>query len=84
MRSSHALLCATGVLLAACGTKPIKQSDMHIQQTPDTVARSSGTIPQPSKQAVVLPPPKNSRKDRNLQRRRYQSSSPRNTVRASA
>ncbi|MHB1117413.1 hypothetical protein [Sideroxydans sp.] len=31
---------------------------MHIQQTPDTVARSSGTIPQPSKQAVVLPPPK--------------------------
>jgi general secretion pathway protein D len=31
---------------------------MHIQQTPDTVARSSGTIPKPSKQAVVLPPPK--------------------------
>jgi general secretion pathway protein D len=46
------------VLLAACSTKPLKQSDMHIQQTPDTVARSSGTIPQPSKQAVVLPPPK--------------------------
>jgi len=58
MRSSHALLCATGVLLAACGTKPLKQSDMHIQQTPETLARSSGTIPQPSKQAVVLPPPK--------------------------
>lgn len=58
MRSSHALLCATGVLLAACSTKPLKQSDMHIQQTPDTVARSSGTIPQPSKQAVVLPPPR--------------------------
>ncbi|MBU0689377.1 MAG: type II and III secretion system protein [Gammaproteobacteria bacterium] len=57
MRSSHALLCATGVLLAACSTKPLQQSDMHIQQTPDTVARSSGTIPQPSKQAVVLPPP---------------------------
>ncbi|MFH2133782.1 MAG: type II and III secretion system protein [Pseudomonadota bacterium] len=31
---------------------------MHIQQTPDTITRSSGTIPQPSKQAVVLPPPK--------------------------
>jgi general secretion pathway protein D len=58
MRSSHALLCATGLLLAACGTKPIKQSDMHIQQTPDSTARSSGTIPQPSKQTVVLPPPK--------------------------
>ena len=62
MRSSHALLCATGVLLAACGTKPIKQSDMHIQQTPDTIARSSGTIPQPSKQSVVLPPPKTAAK----------------------
>jgi general secretion pathway protein D len=62
MRSSHALLCATGVLLAACGTKPLKQSDMHIQQTPDTIARSSGTIPQPSKQAVVLPPPKKAAK----------------------
>ncbi len=62
MRSSHALLCATGVLLAACSTKPLKQSDMHIQQTPDTIARSSGTIPQPSKQAVVLPPPKTAAK----------------------
>lgn len=62
MRSSHALLCATGVLLAACSTKPLKQSDMHIQQTPDTVARSSGTIPQPSKQSVVLPPPKTAAK----------------------
>ena len=58
MRSSHALLCATGLLLAACGTKPIQQSDMHIQQTPDSATRSSGTIPQPSKQSVVLPPPK--------------------------
>lgn len=58
MRSSHALLCATGMLLAACSTKPLKQSDMHLQQTPDSLARSSGTIPQPSKQAVVLPPPK--------------------------
>lgn len=62
MRSSHALLCATGVLLAACSTKPLKQSDMHIQQTPDTVARSSGTIPQTSKQAIVLPPPKTAAK----------------------
>ncbi len=62
MRSSHAILCATGVLLAACSTKPLKQSDMHIQQTPDTIARSSGTIPQPSKQAIVLPPPRASKK----------------------
>jgi len=58
MRLSHALFCATGLLLAACGTKPIQQSDQHIQQTPDSAARSTGTIPQPSKQAVVLPPPK--------------------------
>ncbi len=58
MRSSHALLYATGVLLAACSTKPIQQSDMHIQQTPDRAIRSSGTIPQPSKQSIVLPPPK--------------------------
>ncbi|MDD2700858.1 MAG: type II and III secretion system protein [Sideroxydans sp.] len=58
MRSSHALLCATGVLLAACNTKPLKQSDAHIQQTPDSVTRSSGTIPQPSKKSIVLPPPK--------------------------
>jgi general secretion pathway protein D len=35
---------------------------MHIQQTPDTVARSSGTIPQTSKQAIVLPPPKTAAK----------------------
>jgi general secretion pathway protein D len=46
------------LLLAACGTKPIQQSAKHLQHTPDSTARSSGTIPQPSKQAVVLPPPK--------------------------
>ena len=62
MRSSHALLCATGVLLAACSTKPLKQSEMHIQQTPETIARSSGTIPQTSKKSVVLPPPKTAAK----------------------
>lgn len=44
-------------MLAACGTKALKPSDKHIQQTPDTVKQSSGVIPQTSKNAVVLPPP---------------------------
>jgi len=44
-------------MLAACGTKALKPSDKHIQQTPDTVKQSSGAIPQTSKNAVVLPPP---------------------------
>lgn len=44
-------------MLAACGTKAIKPSDKHIQQTPDTIKQGSGLIPQTSKNAVVLPPP---------------------------
>ncbi|MFA7399374.1 MAG: type II and III secretion system protein [Sideroxydans sp.] len=35
----------------------MKPSDKHIQQTPDTAKQSSGTIPQTSKNAVILPPP---------------------------
>ncbi len=58
MRLSYVLLCSGCILLAACGTKPIKPSDKHIQQTPDGASRSSGNIPQTSKNAVVLPPPK--------------------------
>jgi len=44
-------------MLVACGTKTMKPSDKHLQQTPDTVKQSAGTIPQTSKNAVVLPPP---------------------------
>jgi len=51
------LLGFTCVVLVACGTKAIKPSDKHIQQTPDTAKQSSGTIPQASKNAVILPPP---------------------------
>ena len=51
-----AIGCACAMLVA-CGTKAIKPSDKHIQQTPDTVKQSSGVIPQTSKNAVVLPPP---------------------------
>lgn len=49
-------------MLAACGTKAIKPSDKHIQQTPDTQKQGSGVIPQTSKNAVVLPPPSPVRK----------------------
>ncbi len=58
MRLSHVLLCSGCILLAACGTKPIKPSDKHIQQPPGEASRSSGNIPQTSKNAVVLPTPK--------------------------
>jgi len=51
------LLGGTCAILVACGTKAIKPSDKHIQQTPDTTKHSSGVIPQTSKHAVVLPPP---------------------------
>jgi general secretion pathway protein D len=51
-----ALGCASAMLVA-CGTKAMKPSDKHIQQTPDAVKQSGGSIPQTSKNAVVLPPP---------------------------
>lgn len=58
MKLNHAVTlgCACA-MLAACGTKALKPSDKHIQQTPETVKQSSGVIPQTSKNAVVLPPP---------------------------
>ncbi len=62
MRSSHAIICATGMLLAACGTKPLEQSTLHLQQTPESTAHSTGDIPQPVKQTVVLPPPQKAKK----------------------
>lgn len=58
MRLHHAVLLGfTCVVLVACGTKAMKPSDKHIQQTPDTVRQGGGVIPQTSKNAVVLPPP---------------------------
>ncbi len=58
MKLIHAVTlgCAC-VMLAACGTKAIKPSDKHIQQTPETVRQGSGVIPQASRNAVVLLPP---------------------------
>ncbi len=58
MRQNQALLFFGCVLLAACGTKAIKPSDKHIQQTPEAARHDSDNIPQTSKNAVVLPPPK--------------------------
>jgi len=51
------LFCVASLLLAACGTRPIKPSNHHIQQPP-SATQAGGTIPQPIRHAVVLPPPK--------------------------
>ncbi len=58
MRQNQALLLFSCVLLAACGTKAIKPSDKHIQQTPDAALHDSSNIPQASMHSVILPPPK--------------------------
>jgi MSHA biogenesis protein MshL len=50
-------LCAIGVVLSGCGTKPIKPSELHIPQ-PATPPGTDSSIPQPVKDTVVLPPPK--------------------------
>ncbi len=58
MRSSNIFyLCFTGMMLASCSTKPIHPSDQHIQQS-DTQTEAKGSIPQPIKDSVILPPPK--------------------------
>ena len=57
MMTRFFLLCAASLILVACGTRPIKPSSQHIQQTPAT-AQNRGAIPQPIRHAVVLPPPK--------------------------
>jgi general secretion pathway protein D len=45
------------LILTGCGTQPIQPSDKHIQQQPGQPA-VTGSIPQPLKRNVVLPPPK--------------------------
>ena len=58
MRSRNIFyLCAIGIMLSGCGTKPIKPSEMHIQQ-PANPPEKESSIPQPIKDSVVLPPPK--------------------------
>jgi len=58
MRLSQALPILGCIVLAACGTKAIKPSDKHIQQTPGEAAHGSENIPPTSKSSVVLAPPK--------------------------
>jgi MSHA biogenesis protein MshL len=58
MRSRNIVyLCAIGVMLSSCGTKPIKPSDQHLKQS-DVQPETESSIPQPIKDSVVLPPPK--------------------------
>ncbi len=57
MGFSRAVLLSVCISLVACGTKPLKQSDKHLQQS-DSGAAPTGEIPQASKLPVVLPPPK--------------------------
>jgi MSHA biogenesis protein MshL len=58
MRSRNIVyLCAIGMILSGCGTKPIKPADQHIQR-PTTQPETENSIPQPIKDSVVLPPPK--------------------------
>jgi general secretion pathway protein D len=45
------------IILASCGTHPIKPSSQHIQQ-PANPAATVDSIPQPIKNSVALPPPK--------------------------
>jgi MSHA biogenesis protein MshL len=57
MRSRNMVyLCAIGVLLSSCGTKPIKPADQHIQQK-DIQSETATSIPQHIKDSVLLPPP---------------------------
>ncbi|GAB4122184.1 MAG: type II and III secretion system protein [Sideroxydans sp.] len=58
MKYSHVLLCIASLALISCGAQPIKPSSQHIQQSPSAAAQANGTIPQPIRHAVVLPPPK--------------------------
>src|SRR4030067_293752 len=58
MRSWNMIyICAVGVFLAGCGTKPIQPSDKHIQRQADQPAETTG-IPETAKRAVMLPPPR--------------------------
>ena len=50
-------LCALGVILAGCGTRPVLPSGKHLQQ-PAGEPVASAAIPPPVSRGVVLPPPK--------------------------
>ncbi len=58
MRSSRALSCLAGVLLlSACGNKPMKPSELHLQRN-DAGSALSTDIPPTIKNSIPLAPPK--------------------------
>src|SRR5450756_449654 len=58
MRSRNIFyLCVIGMMLAGCGTKPIRPSGQHIQRQ-DIQPETANNIPQSIKESVILPPPK--------------------------
>lgn len=57
MRLNHAVLHCVCTLMAACGTQPIKPSEMHLKRE-SAEAVPSTSIPQPIKRAIPLLPPK--------------------------
>lgn len=61
MRLNRVILCTVCISLTACGTKSFAPSDKHIQQS-NSAPATAGSIPSPSKRAVILPPPQPSAK----------------------
>lgn len=58
MRSGNIFyLCIIGIMLAGCGTKPIKQAAQHMQRQ-DAQPETADSTPQPIVDSVILPPPK--------------------------
>lgn len=50
------ILCATGAIVAGCGTRPIQPSDKHIQRP--SVQSTAADIPAPLTRSIALPAPK--------------------------
>ena len=58
MRSCNIFyLCVIGIMLAGCGTKPIKPAAQHMQRQ-DAQPETADSTPQPIVDSVILPPPK--------------------------
>jgi general secretion pathway protein D len=58
MRSGNIFyLCIIGIMLAGCGTKPIKPAAQHMQRQ-DAQPETTDSTPQPIVDSVILPPPK--------------------------
>ena len=58
MPRSYTLMCFACILLAACGTQPMKPSGQHIMRKDANAASAAPAIPAPLNRVVPLPPPK--------------------------